>query len=29
MNIRNYYIKDKIKIKGLSYKKLNNKPQWI
>lgn len=26
---RNYYIEDKIKIKGLSYKKLNNKPEWI
>lgn len=26
---RNFYIKDKIGIKKLNYKKLNNKPEWI
>jgi len=26
---REFYIKDKIGIKQLNYKKLNNKPSWI
>jgi hypothetical protein len=26
---RNFYIKDKIGIKKLNYKKLNNTPKWI
>lgn len=26
---RNFYIKDKVGIKGLGWKKLNNKPNWI
>ena len=26
---RNFYIKDKIGVKGLGWKKLNNTPEWI
>ena len=26
---RNFYINDKIKVKNLSWKKLNNTPQWV
>jgi hypothetical protein len=26
---KTYYIQDKIKIKGLNWNKLNNKPIWI
>jgi hypothetical protein len=26
---KNFYINDKIKIKKLTYNKLNNKPEWI
>ncbi len=26
---KNFYINDKIKIKKLNWKKLNNKPEWI
>ena len=26
---KNFYINDKVKIKNLDWKKLNNKPEWI
>jgi hypothetical protein len=26
---KTFYIEDKVKIKNLSWKKLNNKPNWV
>ena len=26
---KNFYINDKVKVKKLDWKKLNNKPEWI